>query len=209
MSSWRWRAGGVADAHRPRAHVAGQVVERLLGELVAPVDPVHDLERAVRVELGAARLDPAHERAGFLGVAQAHEAVEGERPVADPGVAIVPVARPADLLGQTEGGGCDDRPVPARGEQLEQQRRPVDHFAPAPPVGRAREPVAPEVMGRLERPHRVGGIGADASVAGGILEDEGGSVPGAQHEFRRRRPVLQVERDRSAQPQCTAILPRR
>ena len=40
-------AGGVADAHRPRAAVAVEVVELDLGELVTAVDAVHHVERAV------------------------------------------------------------------------------------------------------------------------------------------------------------------
>ena len=39
-----------------RAHVALEVRQRLLGQLVAAVDAVHDLERAVGLELAAARL---------------------------------------------------------------------------------------------------------------------------------------------------------
>jgi hypothetical protein len=43
--------GAVADADRTRALVAGQVVERLLGEVALPADSVHDLQRAVAVAL--------------------------------------------------------------------------------------------------------------------------------------------------------------
>src|SRR2546422_28855 len=53
--------GGVADTDRPRPHVALEVGEGLLAQRVTTVEPVHDLERAVRLELGAACHHPAHE----------------------------------------------------------------------------------------------------------------------------------------------------
>ena len=40
--------GGVADPHRPRAAVAVQVVELLLGQVGPAVDAVHELQRARR-----------------------------------------------------------------------------------------------------------------------------------------------------------------
>src|SRR5690242_21046277 len=52
---------------------------------------------------------PAHVGVGFLVEAQAHEGVDGERGVADPGVAVVPVACAARCFRQAEGGGGEDR----------------------------------------------------------------------------------------------------
>ena len=56
------RVGGVADADRPRAHVALEVRQDLLWQLVTSVEAVHDLQRAVGIELLAAIHHPAHER---------------------------------------------------------------------------------------------------------------------------------------------------
>ena len=39
--------GVVADPHRARTLIAGEVVERLLGEVALAADAVHDLQRAV------------------------------------------------------------------------------------------------------------------------------------------------------------------
>ena len=103
--------GAVADPHRRRAAVALEVVEHLLGELGAAVDPVHDLQRARLAGRGVAEAvgEPVHERRRLLGEPEAQQGVEGERGVADPGVAVVPVALAAELLGQAGGRGGDDR----------------------------------------------------------------------------------------------------
>jgi len=56
------RRGGVADAHRTRAAIALQVVERFLGQFVAAVYAIHDLQwSAMRRPLDRALLQPAHE----------------------------------------------------------------------------------------------------------------------------------------------------
>src|SRR5207244_2765404 len=54
----------VADPHRRRARVALEVVEGLLGQLLAAVDAVHDLERTFAAALHFAEAvgQPAHER---------------------------------------------------------------------------------------------------------------------------------------------------
>ena len=81
---------GVADAHRARVLVARQVVERALGQVGAPVDAVHDLEVAL---LGLRHVGDEVEEVVRLPVeAERVEAPERERRVADPGVAVVPVA---------------------------------------------------------------------------------------------------------------------
>ena len=43
--------GVVSDPHRPRALVAGEVIERLLGQVALAGNAVHDLQRAVAVAL--------------------------------------------------------------------------------------------------------------------------------------------------------------
>src|SRR5678815_3787782 len=83
-------------------------------------------------------------------VAEAHQAVERERGVADPGVPVVPVALAADRLRQPEGGSGDDRAVRARSEELQREGRTVYGLAPATRVGATRNPASPEVHGPLE-----------------------------------------------------------
>ena len=112
--------GAVADPHRPRVLVAAQVVERLLGQVGAAVDPVHDLQPALR-GLGAVG-DEVEEVVGLPVEAERVEAPERERGVADPGVAVVPVALAAGRLGQRGGGGGDDRAGRRVGQALERER---------------------------------------------------------------------------------------
>ena len=134
----------VADPHRRRAHVALQVRELLLGQVLAPVDAVHDLQRA-RLAVGRvaeAPLQPLHERAGLLGEPEPEQRVEREGGVAHPRVAVVPVACAAELLRQAGGGGGHDRAGGRVGEQLERERRAMHHLAPAPAVARAAQPAA-------------------------------------------------------------------
>jgi hypothetical protein len=90
--------GVVADADRPRALVAGEVVERLLLQHALAADPVHDLQRAVLVaaEVG----DELDEVVGLPVEAERVQAAERERRVAHPRVAVVPVALAAGRLGQ-------------------------------------------------------------------------------------------------------------
>ena len=141
---------GIPDADRARAHVPLEVRERLLAELVAAVETVHDLQGTVRLELLDARRHPAHEGPRLLRVAEAHQAVEGKGGVADPGVSVVPVALAADRLGQPERGSGDDRAVLARSEELQRERRAVHRLTPATTVGAAADPAPPEVHGPLE-----------------------------------------------------------
>ena len=149
----------VADPHRRRAHVALQVRELLLWQILAPVDAVHDLQRA-RLAVGCvakAPLQPLHERAGLLGEPEPEQRVEREGSVTHPRVAVVPVTFAAELLRQAGGGSGDDRAGRRIGEQLERERRTMDRLAPSPAVARATQPAPPEG-------HRCVELGGDVGV---------------------------------------------
>ncbi len=124
----------------------------------AAVDGVHDLQRTVRAELLAACHHPAHECGGLAGVTEPHQPVEREGRIADPGVAVVPVARAADVLGQAERGRRHDRAVFSGREQLERQCGAVHYLAPAVLVGAAADPGAPEIDRFLEGLRGVVGV---------------------------------------------------
>ena len=70
------------------------------------------------------------------------QGVHGQRPVPDPGEAVVPVPLAAGLLGQPERSGGDRRAGRLVGQQLEGHRRPGHHLPPAAGVGRAAQPAA-------------------------------------------------------------------
>ena len=109
----------VADPDRARVEIAAQVIEGGLGEAVSPVDAVDHLQPAAPLGLLTARLEPSHEGARLFGEADAEEGVECEARVADPGVAVVPVAAAPDALGQARGGGGDEGARGLEGQELE------------------------------------------------------------------------------------------
>ncbi len=142
--------GGVADPHRPRALVAGQPVERALVELGLAPDPVHDLELAL---LGLGHVGDEVEEVVRLPVeAEGVEAPEHEGGVADPGVAVVPVALPAGRLGQRGGGRGHHRSGGRVGEALEGERAALEVGAPR--VVRELAVVQP-VLPVVGRPHQL------------------------------------------------------
>ena len=130
--------GAVADPHRARAAVARPVLEHLLLEIARPVDPVHDVERAARAAgmLADPIAQPHPELLRLLDEPDAQQRAHRERGIADPGVAVVPVALAADLLGQRRRRRRDQPPGRGVRHQLEGDRRAVHHLAPAPTVGR-------------------------------------------------------------------------
>src|SRR5262245_6223925 len=125
--------GGVADAHRARAAITFEVVERSLEQLLAAVDAVNDLEVGGMVG-PRAMADPVDEIAGFVGQAQPDEPVERERGIAGPRVAVVPVAHAPDLFGKAEGGGGHDGAGVPAVQELQGQRGTMHLVTPAPPV---------------------------------------------------------------------------
>ena len=88
--------------------------------------------------LAEALAQPLHERRRLLGEAEPQQRVERERGVADPRVAVVPVATAAELLGEARRGRRDDPAGGPEGEQLQRERRAVHHLAPAALVARLR-----------------------------------------------------------------------
>ncbi len=138
--------GAVADPHRPRALVAGQVVEALLGEPGLAVDPVHDLQDAL-LPLGHVG-DEVEEVVGLPVEAERVEPPQHERGVANPREAVVPVALAARTLGQRRGGGRHQCARGRVGQPLERERASLQVGAPGV-VGKGSvvEPVLPVVSG--------------------------------------------------------------
>jgi len=120
----------VADPDRPGRPPSREVVEELLGEILAPVDAVHDLQGEV-TGLADQRLEEEREVLHRLpGETEAVERAQHERRVADPRVAIVPVALATRSLGQGRGGRGHDGAGRRVAEALEGQRAPLDEAAP-------------------------------------------------------------------------------
>ena len=78
---------------------------------------------------------PARRTRRLLGEAQPEQRVHREGGVAHPGVAVVPVALAADLLGQRRGRRGDQRAGRGVGHQLQRDRRALDLSRHRPGVG--------------------------------------------------------------------------
>jgi len=111
--------GGVADPDRAGAAVAVQGVQLDLREQPFATHAVHELE--VLGPAGGGAFQPAHEGMGLVGVAQGEQGVEVHGGIPQPAVAVVPVAHPAQLLGQGGDGGGHDGAGGGVGESLEDQ----------------------------------------------------------------------------------------
>ncbi len=97
-----------------------------------------------RVAFADPLAEPVDERGSLVPEPESQQGGHRERPVAHPGEPVVPVALAADLLGQPGGGrrdGCAGRGVD---QQLERDRRAVDHVAPAAAIGGAAQPALPK-----------------------------------------------------------------
>src|SRR5689334_18133327 len=155
--------GAVADPHRAGAAVAAEVVERALGQLPLAADPVHDLQAGVVL---ADVDDEAHEVARLLVEAERVQGPEAEGRVADPAVAVVPVALVAGGLRQRGRRRGDDRAAGRVGEALEHEGGALQVDAPGV-VGElaGAQPAAPELFGRVEPLERLGRAARAAEVA--------------------------------------------
>ena len=167
----------VADPYRPGVAVAGEVVERVLGQVLLAADAVHDLQAPVGRRAAGHRLEHEGEVLEGLPVeAQAVQRAQHERGVPDPGVAVVPVAGPARRLGQRRGGRRHDGPGRGVAQTLQGQRAALDVAAPGM-VGKCAggQPVPPVGDGVVEL-----GLGVlhRGRLAGAPGEgDEGGLAP--------------------------------
>ena len=137
--------GAVADADGACAVVAGQMIERLLGQFPLAGDPVHDLQ--VRVLLGEVG-EEVEEVVGFPVQAQRVQAPEHERRIPQPGIAVVVVALSARRLRQRRRRRRQQGAGRRVDEPLQRQRRPLQVLAPRV-VGEVApaEPLVPEIRG--------------------------------------------------------------
>ena len=198
--------GGVANPHRRRSSVALDVVEDLLGEVVAAVDAVHDLELSGLRRLSIPLLEPAQERARLVLVAEPHERRGGERTVADPSEAVIPVALAAHQLRQTKRASRSDRAESLGRQQLDRERRPDKHLRPPPLFADSADPATPESNRRVERRvhpvlgvRRVGSSGSVASRMKSVVS------PGLERHLADGGAVLDLQRHVGAKPQYRSV----
>ena len=141
--------GAVADADGPARAPPRQVRQRALAEVVLPADAEHDLQVATTQDLacGAGR-QVVEELVGLVRAGGDPQGFEGEAGVPDPGVAVVPVAFAADLLGQRGRRGGDHRTGGLVGQRLQHPATVVDEIAPWPAVVLVQPGPRPPRVGR-------------------------------------------------------------
>ena len=131
----------VADPHRPRAAIALER-QRALGRVRAAVETIEHLQPRQRQSRRVH--EPPEERRRLGVTAQLQQRLQGERGVANPAVAVVPVPLAADTLGQRRGRRRRDRSRLREHEQLQRERGPQDRGAPGAGVAQPSRPVVPE-----------------------------------------------------------------
>ncbi len=133
----------------------------------------------------------------FLPVAAVHQRVESERRVANPAVAVVPVAHSAERLGQRRGRRGDDAAGRSIGEGLEGDQRSHHGVAPGPYLRTAAGPLAP---GSVRVGESRGGVrrGRGRKVGWIPAQDERHALAGPDRELRGRGEALAGSGDRRA-----------
>src|SRR5689334_17972757 len=89
-------------------------------------------------------------RARFSGVAVVDQRQQGEGGVTNPAIAIVPVTRAADLLGERCRRSRDDAARRRIRERLQRDERTLHDVAVFADAGGLRGPLAPELLGLLQ-----------------------------------------------------------
>src|SRR5215469_5879470 len=137
----------VSDANGPRISVSAQVVEFHFERIRRTVRSVQDLQWAKVSFIIQSVVDPQLETGCFLYKAKAHHCVKCEGGVAEPGVAIIPVAAATNLFGQAECGRRNDRSMLAISKELQQQGGTAHHLPPPARIVRLRDPLSPVLCG--------------------------------------------------------------
>src|SRR5262245_7006277 len=102
---------------------------------MAPVDSVHNLQGAVRVQFVTPGIHPIHEHRRLFGQSYSEKSIECEGGVSNPGVSVIPIAAASDYFRKTTGRRRDNGACRRISEQLERQRGALNHLAPAAGVG--------------------------------------------------------------------------
>ena len=142
----------VADPHRLGALVAGKLRQLVLGQPPLAADPVHDLD--LRRVAGAGTQQVVAERDRLVGVPGCEQRLQRKHRVAQPAIAVVPVAHSADVLRQRRRRRGDEGACRLGGHRLQHDQRRQHLVAIRAVVRAAPAPVPPPRVGARER--RVG-----------------------------------------------------
>src|SRR5439155_10795049 len=108
---------GVADAHRPRAAVAFEVVQDRLREIGSAVNAIHHLQWRgfIAGSFLPAVFEPIFKPRRLFSDADAEQSIQSESGIANPSIAIIPIADAADAFGQAARRGSDKGPRGLKG----------------------------------------------------------------------------------------------
>ena len=143
----------VADPHRRCALVARQPGEFRIRRAAARRARPYMICRSSGAPATARKSHSCHAFASSR-IAGPNQRVKRERRVAKPAIAIVPIARPAQLFGQRRRCRRDDAAGRLVGERLQRDRRPVHELVVAARVRGVRRPAPPPVRRHPQRPLR-------------------------------------------------------
>jgi hypothetical protein len=189
--------GAVADPHRPGLLIAGQPVQLLLGDPPLAGHAVQDLHLPRLA--GDGPQQPLAPRLGLVDQPGQHQRRQGEGRVPQPAVAVVPVADPAELLGQRGGGGGDDAAGGGVGQRLQGEQGAEHRVLPATLVSDLAGPLAPPGLGVADGLDGVDPPGG-RPVRGVPGEHERDPFALGDGEVGQAAPVLAPNRHRGAQP---------
>ncbi len=175
--------GTVAHPHGAAVAPAREMAELALGEVVLAADAEHDLQVAAAADLARrTHRQVVEELVGLVGAGRHPQRLQRERRVPHPGVAVVPVAFPADLLGQRRGRGRHDGAGRLVGQRLQHPSAVVHQVAPRALVALVDpRPRPPRVDRRAQRLVEFG------SGQGGRVRLGGGAVRSGRGWRARRR----------------------
>ncbi len=198
------RIGAIADAHGPRTAMPRQPRQFVLLQIVAAIDAVHDVHRPWFAT------DRAHEPvaplARLLAIAIGEQRVQREGGVAQPAVAVVPVAHAAWHLRQRSRRRGDHPAGRVVDRSFQDHQRPNHLFAPPAAVRAAARPVVPPRHAVVVRLHRIHGVDQEASRPGRTSSRTWRVVrPGSRTRPRSRRHRPRTAPTRRRQWRCTEI----
>src|SRR6185503_1047149 len=98
----------VANAHRTRILISGEMVQRNFIKLQSAIQPIHYLERPALGVVTQPIFQPFYKRFSFIDETQTDKSIKGESCVPQPRKAIIPIAYPTYALRQRECGRGDD-----------------------------------------------------------------------------------------------------
>ena len=203
----RRRRAGAGSTRRCRPAPAGCPASRrrcgelALGQVVLAADAEHDLQRPRRGPMppAPAVVMKSKKSLGLVRAGRDPQRLDGEAGVADPGVAVVPVALAADVLGQRRRRRGDDRAGRLVGQALQDPAAVVHEVPPRALVGLVQ--VGPRLPGRERAVEQLGRARPAARLRGdgvaqrAALQREVHDVPGPRGAAApRARPSLTARR---------------